>query len=289
MSVLLFDAVRPRPIAPRAYRGNMCGVRVAGLPPVPGGAADTSLVLSWFIDRYSPEDRQRIYAAWADRGCVDVLLSWPDSRSIAQSPAQFVATCQELVQAGFLPCVMGCSKDIDSPDVPTILASINQVLPLLVSAGVMPRFCIGWELSLWLSPTQVQQLIDALAPDLMAQQIKVFVHFQEGYFSFQQPGHVGADFWNLNVGKLTGILHQRDLSWDKPMYQARIIDCLQRFDGQFGYNRNGGLWDFIALEITAAIQFNGQMSETDGNWWGRTALATTPVNGVCVQGSGNGQ
>lgn len=289
MSVLLFD-VKPKPvIAPRTYRGNMCGIRVAGLPPVPGGADDASLVLSWFIDRYGLSDRLRIYTAWKQRGITDVLVSWPDSRSFGQTPEQFVGSCRELVANGFLPCVMGCAKGIDPPDVPTILANIDQVFPLLVSAGVMPRFCIGWELSLWLSPTQVQDLIDILAPSLMAQQIRVYVHFQEGYFSFQQPGHVGADFWNLNIGKLTGILHQRDLSWDKPMYQARIVDCLQRFSGDDGFNPNDGLWDFIALEITAQPQFNGQMSEADGNRWGDTALATTPVNGVCVMGSGNGQ
>lgn len=267
----------------------MCGVRVPGLPSIQGGSADPSLVLSWFIDRYSTQQRALIYHTWRQRGIVDVLTSWPDSRAFGFTPQQFVRSQRELVDAGFLPGPMGCSKDYDPPDVSTIMSRINEVLPLLVADGSMPRFCIGWELSLWLSPTQVQQLIDALAPALMKQQIKVYVHFQQGYFAFQQPDKPTCDFWNANVGKLTGILHQRDLKWDKPMYQARIVDCLERFSGQDGYNPNDGLWDFIALEITAQPQFNGDMTEAEGNSWGDTALQTHPVNGVCVQGSGNGQ
>ena len=43
----------PPPVDLRAWKGNICGVHVPGLPAVPGGAADASLVLSWFYDRYS--------------------------------------------------------------------------------------------------------------------------------------------------------------------------------------------------------------------------------------------
>ncbi len=50
--------------APRVWAGNFCGVRVPGLPPVPGGAADPSLVLSFFYDRYGPDDQARIRQAW---------------------------------------------------------------------------------------------------------------------------------------------------------------------------------------------------------------------------------
>jgi hypothetical protein len=276
--------------APREYRGQMCGARVAGIAPVIGGARDQSLVLSWFIDRYSLPDRLRIYQAWKARGSVDVLVSWPDSRSYGFSPAQFVGTCRELVANGFRPCVFLCSKDMDSADVAAILANVLPLLPSLLP--VAPRVCIGWELSLWLSPTQVQQLIDAIALPCVAASVKVYVHFQQGYFAFQQPGHVTADFWHANVGKLTGILHQRDLSWDQAMYQARIVDCLQRFAGQDGFPSDSGFghpFDFIACEITAQSQFNSDMDEATGNQWGTVALTTPAVGDVRVQGSGNGQ
>ncbi len=79
------------------------------------------------------------------------------------------------------------------------------------------------------------------------------------------------------------------------MYQARIVDCLQRFAGQFFYPPDSGFghpFDFVALEITAVDQFNGDMSEADGNTWGDTAISVPPEHGplgpVSVMGSGNG-
>ncbi len=223
----------------------------------------------------------------------DVLLSWPDDRAFGRTPAQFLATCHELIADGFYPCPMLCSKDFDPADVPAILAALEPVLPLLI--GVVPRVCIGWELSLWLSPTQVQDLIDRLAPMFVAYGCKVYVHFQQGYLSFPQPDHDNASFWLKQMGKLTGVLHQRSLDWDPPMYQARLVDCLQRFAGQFNMPSDSGFghpFDLVALEITAQTQFNGSMTEADGDAWGRVALDTPGVTGpfglVRVMGSGNG-
>lgn len=280
-------------VAPREYHGNMCGVRVPGLPPIPGGANDPSLVLSWFIDRYDAAQRQAIYAAWKSRGIVDVLVSWPDSRDFGRSPSQFVETCAELVDNGFLPCVFLCSKVYDPADTQGILNNCVHVLEKLIASGVAPRVCVGWELSLWLSPTQVQELIDALAPFCVPADVKLYVHFQQGYFAFQQdhPGSTTAEFWNQQVGKLTGVLHQRDLNWDQAEYQARIVDCLERFAGGFGFVSDSGFghpFDFVALEITAQPAYDGQMSEPDQNAWGRVALTTPAVRGVRVMGSGNG-
>jgi hypothetical protein len=268
----------------------MCGVRVAGLPPVDGGAADSSLVLSWFYDRYDATARAQIRTAWKQRSYTHVLLSWPDSRAFGQSPSQFAAMCRELIANGFYPCVMLCSKDHDPPDVIGIFSNIAPVLPLLV--GLVPMFCVGWELSLWLSPFDVQSLIAGLSYQWLKQPGTLgYVHFQQGYFAYQLPGLTTADFWKANVGKLTGVLHQRDLSWDQPMYQARITDCLQRFAGGFNFPTDSGFghpFDFVALEITAQSQFEGQMTEADGDHWGQVAITTPPSGNVRVMGSGNG-
>ena len=270
--------------APRYWKANMCGTRVAGLPPVDGGAKDPSLVLSWFYDRYNAGDRARIRESWHARNLTHVLLSWPDSRSFGQSPQQFLATCQELIADGFFPCVMLSSKDHDPADVNAIINGLQPVLDLLVST--VPMFCIGWELSLWLSPTQVQQLIDALSPICLRQVgTLVYVHFQEGYPSFQQSGHTVADFWNPNVGKLSGLLYQKKLSQNDAEFLDSINDCLQRFSG--GFNMVKG-FDFVALELSAADQFNGSMSEAEGDRIGQVAITAPAVNGVGVMGSGNG-
>lgn len=294
-TLLLLERAAPAPFqpAPRAYAGNMCGVRVPGLPPVEGGAADPSLVLSWFYDRYAASDQARIRAAWQAKGQIDVLLSWPDSRAHGQSPQQFGATCRSLVAFGFRPCVMLASKVYDpNDDAAGILANIAPVIPVL--AQLAPRVCIGWELSLWMSPTTCQALIDALAPAFLAYGAKVYVHFQSGYFAYQQPGGVTADFWKANIGKLTGILRQRDPNedhGDMGEYQARVKDCLDRFAGGFGFPTDSGFghpFDLIELEITAQDQFNGNVDEATGDAWGRAALATQPSGAVHVMGSGNG-
>ncbi len=283
-------AIPPFQPAPRYWKGQMCGIRVPGVSPVLGGAGDPALILSWFYDRYIAVHQTMIRAAWHARGDTHVLLSWPDSRAIGQTPQQFLTTCRALIADGFYPCVMLCSKDYDPPDVIGTLSNIAPVLSLLV--GVVPMFCVGWELSLWLSPFDVQSLIAALSFQWLKQPGTLgYVHFQEGYFAYQLPGLTTADFWKANVGQLHGVLHQRDLAWDQPMYQARITDCLQRFAGGFNFPTDSGFghpFDFVALEITAQPQFNGQMNETDGDRWGDVAITTPPVGEVRVMGSGNG-
>lgn len=278
--------------APRFWRGNICGTRVPGLPHVDGGAGDSNLFLSWFYDRYAPEHRALIRADHKAKGLTHFLLSWPDSRAAGRSPEQFQTTCIELIQDGFFPCVMLTSKVYDPTDTPGILANIEQVLPLLV--GIVPMFCVGWELSLWLSPTTVQELINALAPKITPSGAYLYVHFQQGYGSFQQPGKFFADFWNLNVGKLHGLLHQKILTQTPSEYRGEsggLVDILERFAGGFGVNPDSGFghpFDLVAFEITAQTQFDGSTSEAQGNTLGQWAITTPAVNGVGVMGSGNG-
>lgn len=295
--IALEPAVPPFVPCDRVYRGNMCGIRVKGLPPVPGGRpGDPALVLSWFIDRYANEDRARIYAAYRALGVRDILVSWPDSRDYGYSPEQFGAFCQEVVREGFTPCVMLSSKYYDPHSYAGVRANVEPVLPYITK--VAGRICVGWELSLWLSPADVQALTDWLAPLVNPWGGKLYVHFQQGYasFDFDGPNATFAAYWNRNVGKLTGVLHQRDLSWDKPMYQARLVDVLERFAGNFNCVPDSGFghpFDIVALEITAQEQYDGTCSEAEGNTWGQVAINTPasqgPLGPVRVQGSGNGQ
>ena len=299
-SLLVLDAVSSAfRAAPRFWKANFCGVRVPGLPPVAGGAADPSLVLSWFYDRYDGTCRSAIRSAWTMRGQTHVVLSWPDSRAVGQSPAQFGATCQELIGAGFFPCVFLCSKDFDPHnDVPGILANIAPVLPFILKR--VPLVCIGWELGIdgWLSATDIQDLTDALAPQFTAYGCRVYVHFQSGYSHFAQHGGYFADYWNLNVGKLTGVLRQRILSQTMNEYRndsGGIVDVLVRFAGNFGVVPDSGFghpFDDVELEITAQLQFYNVCTEADGNDWGQWAIETPaqtgPAGSVSVMGSGNG-
>ncbi len=295
-AALLLASAPPWVPAPRAYIGNMCGIHIPNLPVIPGGCEDPTLFLSWFYDRYSPEWQAVIRDAYRAAGNVDWLVSWPDSQAIGKTPQEFRAMCVELRTHGFRPAVMFSAKPTSSDDIRSVeetLANILLVLPLLV--GVIQRGCIGWELSLWLSPSDVQFLIDAITPLLLPSGCKTYVHFQAGYFAYQQPGHDTCDFWIPNVGKLTGIFRQRNAGEDggnKQEYQYRVKDCLDRFAGADGYPTDGGFghpFDLIELEITAEEQYNPPfMSTTEGDRWGDAALATPPTRDVRVMGSGNG-
>lgn len=284
---------RPWEPCPRTYSGNMCGVYVPGLPPVAGGAKNPALVLSWFLDRYSAEDQARIKQAWKDRGLRDVLVSWPDSRAAGASPESFAAFCVGLYKEGFEPAVMLCSKVYDPPNVDAITANVAPVLSLLRQQ--VGRFCVGWELSLWLSPTQVQQLIDWMAPQVTPWGGRLYVHFQIEYASFQQPDHTFADFWNANVGKLTGLFYQGDCAWTPEFLQAKMRDCLDRFAGGFYCSPDSGFghpFDDIGLELQAEAAFNSNVSEATQNAYAHAAVTTPPATGpfgpVRVMGSGNG-
>lgn len=298
ITIVLDSFKKPFQPAPRYWNGQMCGLRIPGLPFVPGmeGAPD-GLFLSWFYDRYDSDDRATLRAAMQGRGYTHWLLSWPDSRAYGQSPADFLATCRELIDAGFYPCVMLSSKDVDARDVLEIIDQWDLVLGSLI--GVVPMFCVGWELSLWLTPIQVQQLTDYLAQRLDEQpdgaQTLRYVHFQQHYFSFQQSPGTAADYWKLQVGKLTGILAQKVIPQGDAAYLDWISDCLVRCAGQFNMPTDSGFghpFDFVAFELSAMTQFGGTCSEAEGDRIGQLAIdapaESGPAGTVKVMGSGNG-
>jgi hypothetical protein len=292
-------ALNPGPVgpfkpAPRFWSGQMCGLHIAGLPLVQGGAPDPSLFLSWFYDRYDTDTRTKIRSAMKAKGYTHFLLSWPDSSAFGTGINKFKELCQGLIADGFYPCVMLASKDFDPADVRAIAASAGPVIDALV--GIVPMFCVGWELSLWLSPTQVQELIDTLSPRWLKQPGTLgYVHFGERVFSWQQNGQNTAAFWAANVGKLTGILAQKELAADDATFLDWIHDCLVRCAGQFFMPTDSGFghpFDFVMLEISAALQFNGTCSEAEGNRLGQLAITAPsesgPAGTVKVMGSGNG-
>ena len=286
--------------APRAYRGNMCGTRLVGLPPIPGGAADPSLVITWLAFLYPSVRRQQIYAQHRERGYLDFLVSWPDFQDAGGLPSEFTAHCQEIVAAGLRPAAMLSAKPTSSAGIRSIeetLANILLVLPLLV--GLVPRFCPAWEAALWMSPADLQFLIDAIVPVVLAQpETKLYVHLKEGAGSWQPDGTFFAAFWNVNVGKLCGLWHEKILAQTPDEYRyasGGLVDILIRFAGNAGCSPDSGFghpFDLIALEISAQTAFDGTTTEAQGDALGQWAIETPaqsgPASSVGVLGSGNG-
>lgn len=306
------------PIAPRVYRGQMCGIRLVGAPPVQGGAADASLILSWFYGRYDADWRARSATAFVVQNYPDVLVSWTDDRAVGISAQHHVELLQELIANGLRPCEMLSSKVYcPQDDAAGTLAIINEALPLLVEADCVSRYCVGFEMNLWNSYDSLQAIIDGVAAKVVPAR-PLSVHFSPGYDDWRpdRPGSTFADFWNPNVGKLSSLWHQANQqwwnttqyddknqpytvpqpSWGNAMYQARLADVTSRFAGNFNVSPDSGFghpFDCIALEITAQDQFNGTMTEAQGNARAMVALATPPQSGpagsVIVMGSGNGE
>lgn len=284
--------------APRYFTGvNMCGTRVKGIAVAPTGAADPECVLSWFYPWYGPSDRAKIRAAWKTAKGVDVVLDWAYARSIGYTPQTFAAICRELAADGFRPCPFLCSKDYDPHnDVPGILANIQPVIQPLIDSHIVPRVCIGFELGIdfWINAVEIQHLINAIAPQFVPYGIKVYVHFQSRYYSFPQGDGDNAAFWNLQVGKLTGILAQMP-EYNEAATRDWCNDCLERsagYDGMPAVLIDDHGVDFIACEITANRQFDGEMTEAQGNAFGQYLIDTPPRIGPAgtarVLGSGNG-
>jgi len=288
----------------RWFKGNFCGIRVPGIEPVAGGSPDASLVFTPFLDRYSPDSQNAILTSYVNHGYTHFKLSWPDSRDGAgQSPAQFVATCQLVQSYGLNPVVFLSAKGNDDPN--NYPAAVNPVIGPLIAAGALPIACVGWELSLWMDPTQCQQAIDYLVSQGVTEASghNLYVHFQTGYASFQQPGQFTAAFWQTNVGKLTGMLYQADPGWSCSLLQggdpvsgkSGLGDVLDRCAGRFGWPADCGFGhpvDCVADEMTAMTQFFNGLSEGGGDEQGFHAICTPAASGplgtVTVMGSNNG-
>jgi hypothetical protein len=286
---------------PLFWKANMCGIRIPGLPEVPGGApGDPSLFLSWFYHLYTPKLRKTvIQPAYASRGLTHWLTSWPDARDVGVSPQEFAAQQVELIAGGFHPCPFLSAKPTSSSNTRTVaetLQNIKLVLPHLIAAKVS-GVCLGWELSLWLTPTDVQWLIDQLYPLILPYGLRFYVHFQEGYPSYQQPGGTVADFWWANVGKLTGLLYQKYIDQNDAQFLDSIHDNLARFCGGFNMPDHSGVQDgpftWTALELDAMKQYNNGESEAEGDRLGQLAIHAPAVIGptgvkAFVNGAGNG-
>jgi len=272
----------------RWMRGNFFGMRIPGLPPVRGGAADPSRVFWPFFDRYDAAGQDAIIAGTHARGYVDVKLSWPDSRDgNGQSIDQYVATSVRLQQAGLRVTHMLLSKDFDgrNPDP----AKLNAVLDALLAAGAADKVCCFWEGNLFIDPQPViQRIIDHVTARTVPAGVLTYVHFSPGVIAWQKDGQSTADFWKQQVGKLTGLLHQVDPAQTAAQMQARLNDGLVRFGGGFGFPADSGFghpFDLVSDEVGASRMFVGA-SEDDGDKWGYEALCTPGP--VPVMGFGNG-
>lgn len=279
----------------RWMRGDFCGIDVPGMPSTVsvGGPLNANLITCFQYGFYDAGQRATILASYVAHGYTHFVLSWPDLRDrTGLSPAQAIVLAQEVVAAGLYPVWFLLAKDFDNAS--NIAPSCDPIINAAQVAGVYSIACVGWELSLWMTPTQVQDAVDHVcAFGTEANGVNVYVHFQEGYPSFQQPGLPTHAFWDPNVGKLTGLLYQKTLSQDCGMWQARTNDIQIRFNGAAGFPHDSGFghpFDLVQYEYSASPRFNGNLSEGSARTMGLQAIGSppegSPSQGVGVQVSG---
>lgn len=303
MSVLILDGggstVGPASVAPREYRGNMCGVRVLGAPEVPGGSRNSNLILSWFYMRYSSEWRAEIRREWKAQGYLDVLCSWQDDAAVGFDPDEIIAGRQELVADGFRPCEWLSSKYYSPQDDATgTWKLIQPMLTAFLNADCISRYCVGAELNLWNTNASLQELIDRCAWIITPKLRPLSLHFSPGYSDWRpdHPGSTFAEFWNAQIGKVESLWFQSNpypeqTPFGEQAYQLEVEPILYRFGGGANCSPDSGFghpFDLISLEVTAINQFNEGMSEEEGDRRGQLVLDTPPINGIRVMGSGNG-
>jgi len=294
-ALLMQTAVSPFIPAPRVYRGCMART-VPGLPTKPPYVGSYSqrpdLLFSWLLHRIPSEWQAKALDVFKAAGDEDFLLSWPDFES--QDVDGFGAQIQQVRAAGLRPLVMLSAKSGPS-DLAGLQSVIGPVLPILKQTGV-PRVCVGWELNSWISPETLQALIDWLAPQVSP--ACLYVHFTEGYAAWQPNGKLFADFWNANVGKLRGVLHQKVMTQSDTEYQTGeggLRDILLHFNGGSGCTADSGdgtPFDLIAFEVDLELCSEGRISETEMHRRAQVGVNTPPTQGptgtVRVMGSGCG-
>jgi hypothetical protein len=299
-SLLVIDSTSARviaPVAPRLYRGDM-GVFIPGAPDV-GAGGNTDLVLSFMYPRYPPAFRATIRAVWQQRQSLDVLLSWQDDVAGGLTLAQCIAVRQELCAAGFRPCEWMASKVyMPRDDAAQTLAIMEPTLATFLAADCISRYCVGGELDLWNTYASLQAITDAIAPRVVAIGRTLAVHFSTNRADWRpdHPGSTFAEYWNPNVGKLSGLWFQADSAASDANLQAEMIPILERFAGNDGVVPDSGFghpFDCHAVEISLQAMFDGSMGQAECDRRGSVLLATPaqggPAGMVSVMGSGNGQ
>jgi hypothetical protein len=278
----------------RWFRGDMCGVEIAGLPAVAGGATNASTVLSWFLDRYSAANQSLILQTHVNRGYTHFLLSWPDSRDgNGQSIAQFVATAQLVQSFRLYPVVFLYSKDFDGKD-PSPTKN-DALIAAMQAANAIPIASVGWELDAFNTPgPPFQALIDHIT-GLLVPATNCYVHFNQNIPHWATPGKGGADFWALQVNKLTGILFQSAWADNCGQIQARLNDLQTRFGaGAAGWPTQSGFghpFDVVGFEYAASLRFNGSMTEAQAQVIGQQVISSPSASGgppvMAISGFGN--
>lgn len=312
----------PTPAGPDKlyYRGNFSGIRVPGIPLLPGMAGYTvppwnenrisgpnPPIMALDIPRYWKFDRDladKILRTYAERGYTHLQCSIGHGIEAGFSIDEWVAYSARVKEYGLFAdqWFLGAKNvGLDTRDMDRVYWApiLAPWFDALISNGVVDTACVGWQLDQfntgtermidgwWQSP--IQSIIDLHAERFAPLGIPLGTHWANSESGAWNDPYDRFKWWKDQRGKLSWFHHQGDVHLDIPTYQAKLVDTLQPFgDGRMGTSGLFGdrPYGLIVYECSAQAQFDLEMSEDDGDLRGYllccTKAASTP------SGYGNG-
>ncbi len=303
------------------YRGQFCGLRVAGAPWVPGcEASNTDLMMTCLLDRYPVEWQDRFLAKYAgyythlQRSFGHAMAS-PDEGWAGVSLEQFNALSRRAKQTFGLfldqwiiggGALYNCNQPLEYWQ-----PIVDQLVEAFVASGTIDTACVGWQLDQLFGATPGNACMRVLCyvADKIPSTIPVSTHWMnEALAWWKTGGEVWTDrygsievkdrfsWWLAMRPYLSGGYHQGDttLARTNPgLYQAKLRDTLNAFyDGRMGQSRRTGVeqpFKLVVFECTAQDQFDGKCSEDEGDLTGYLLTCTkADVGGGVMAGYGNG-
>ncbi len=271
----------------RFIRADCWGVNVPTLPFVAGAnSTPVTMLMSWFLPRYSDQIQNDCLFAHAIRGYTHYLLFAPADRSPG-SIAAFVQLCLKVKGWGFWVMVSFGNKNDDLHDMtaPMYAARNDALLDALLEAQAIDHAIVGFELNLWHNPNPgyLDAIIRYLANRCQAADVLLYLHFSTRVTQWGAgPTADATRFWQQFIGLgLTGLLYQGDPSWSHALYQAEISDAIRELGAA------STDFDVVAFELVGQAQLYGQVTEETACLLGLTILCT-PQGPKAIRGTGNG-
>jgi len=268
-------------------RANWFDVEIPGLPWVEGQSSEHPfMVLTYFLQKYSPEWQDTILYTHALRGYSHFMLSWTNARQDGLSVDQFVALALKVKSWGFFVHVMLAGKDTDPHDQwwDGLKPNVQPVLEALIAARAVDMVSM-WETNLWNAPgAPLQSILQGISDICKPAGVRQWVHFGTECVWWGEPNYLPnrTAWWAAQVGILTGILYQGDVNWCAGDRQAHIGDSTNNAAAAPLFA--DGTFKFCAAEMDGMLIYTVDFSENIGDLHGFQHLCTpgiTPVSGFC--------
>jgi len=268
----------------RSYlRADSWGITIPDAPFVPGASSKhPERVLSWFLDRYTPEFQRRYLELTAAYGYTHVKLSLGDSMGPVdngpQSPPGNAQTLSQVIETCGRVHAITSARDGLPLSVSMMLGSkyfhprdmslaqyqdlFGPMLVQLFAAHAVDELLAGWEWNLWNVPgATTVDIFKWVGQQAHAHGLTNWCHFSPhvtAWFADGDPrGRFG--FWDDLGDDMDGLNYQCNQNWTIDEVQARIVDTLWQF------GERGNRWKFRLDEDIAINQFDGTPQPPTGD------------------------